>query len=176
MINEVRVFKVKDFEGIRPWCFRGFFLEGFSLALVFKKTKEKKDRVGVFHAQRWGSKSSFPSSKVCFPWASRGLSGTDPMGLTLESTSPSPTQGSISHRFPDRFNIDSASISWFDPISIPNQPLRRGRQGRFEGEVRGSVPNKPLTTQGNRGREPGMSWKLCRDLLDPWWYCDLPAC
>ena len=27
--------------------------------------------VGVFHAKGWGSKSSRPPSKVCFPWVSR---------------------------------------------------------------------------------------------------------
>ena len=28
---------------------------------------------------------------------------------------------------------------------MPNRPLRRGRRGGFEGELWGSVPNKPLT-------------------------------
>ena len=37
-----------------------------------------------------------------------------------------------------RFGIDSTSISWFDPISMPNRPLRRGGRGGFEGEVRGA--------------------------------------
>ena len=32
---------------------------------------------------------------------------------------------------------------------MPNRPLRRRRRGGFEGEVRGSVPNKPLTTPTN---------------------------
>ena len=41
----------------------------------------------------------------------RGLLGTDPPDLTLESASPSPPQRSIWHRF----DIDSTSISWFDP-------------------------------------------------------------
>ena len=48
---------------------------------------------------------------------------------------------SIQHRF----EIDSTSISWFDPISMPNWPLRRGGRGGFEGGVLGPVPHKPLT-------------------------------
>ena len=62
----------------------------------------------------------------------RGLLGTDPADLTLESALPSLPQGSIWHRF----NIDSTSISWCDPISMPNRPLKRGGRGGFEGGVR----------------------------------------
>ena len=69
----------------------------------------------------------------------RGLLGTDPPDLTLESASPSPPQGSIRHRF----DIDSTSISWFDPISMPNRPLRRGRRVGSKGPV----PIKPHTIQ-----------------------------
>ena len=83
----------------------------------------------------------------------RGLLGTDPPDPTLESASPSPPQGSIWHRF----SIDSTSIQHrfpdltlfrcrIDAESMPNRPLRRGGRGGFEGGVRGSVPNKPLTT------------------------------
>ena len=32
-----------------------------------------------------------------------------------------------------------------DVESMPNRPLKRGGRGGFEAEVRGSVPNKPLT-------------------------------
>ena len=61
----------------------------------------------------------------------RGFLGTDPPDLTLESASPSPER-SIWHRL----DMDSTSISWFDPISVPNQ-LRRGWRGGFQGGVRG---------------------------------------
>ena len=59
----------------------------------------------------------------------RGLLGTDPLDLTLESASPSPPQGQIWHRF----DIDFL----FDPISMPKRPLRRGGRGGFKGGVQG---------------------------------------
>ena len=63
----------------------------------------------------------------------------------LESASPSPPQGSIWHRN----RVRSQEI---DVESMANRPLRRGGRGGFEGEVRGSVPNKPLTTQTSSPR------------------------
>ena len=36
-------------------------------------------------------------------------------------------------------NIDSKSIFWFDPISMPNWPLRRGGRGGFEGGIGGGL-------------------------------------
>ena len=72
-----------------------------------------------------------------------GLLGADPPDLTLKSASPSPSRGSIWHRF----DIDS-TISWFDPISVPNRPLRREGEADSRVGSGGPVPNKPLTSLG----------------------------
>ena len=75
----------------------------------------------------------------------RGLLGTGPPGPTLESTSPSPPQGTIWHRF----NIDSTLIRHRNRVksgnrcrinveSMLNRPLRRGGRGGFEGGAWGA--------------------------------------
>ena len=87
----------------------------------------------------------------------RGLWGTDPPDPTLESTSPSPPQGSIWHRC----NIDSTLIRHRNRVKSGNRcrinvesMLHRcqidpwGGEGEVDSRVGsgGSVPHKPLTT------------------------------
>ena len=73
--------------------------------------------------------------------------GTGHPDPTLESASPSPPQGSIWHRF----NIDSISISWFDPTSMPNRPLRRGRARQIWGWGPGGLCQKKPHTHKTAG-------------------------
>ena len=65
----------------------------------------------------------------------RGLLGTGPPDLTLESASPFPP-----HRgpFDHQYDIEIGSNQEIAVESMPNRPPRRGGRGRFEGEVRGA--------------------------------------
>ena len=75
----------------------------------------------------------------------RGLLGTGPPDPTLESTSPSPSEGSIWHRFDtdstskyDQIRKSMSNQCRIDGTSMPNRPFRRGGRGGFEGGVRGA--------------------------------------
>ena len=71
----------------------------------------------------------------------RGLLGKPPPppDPTLESTSPSPHQGSIWHRFNIDFDIDSTSISRFGPKSMSNQCKIDAKSTPDEGRARFSL-------------------------------------
>ena len=90
-----------------------------------------------------------------------GLLGTDPPDLTLESVSPSPFQVDLASK-QGQIRRSMSNQCRVDVESMPNRPLKRGRRGGFEGEVRGSVPNKLLTS---RGRDNHDSQRHIPDLL-----------
>ena len=101
-----------------------------------------------------------------------GLLGTGP---TDQSASPSPPQGLIWHRN----RVKSGHRCRIKVESMLNRSRLRGRRGEFESRERcggGSVPNKPLTTLQDEGKEgkhlssqtrPGSSRCPSPDIRDP---------
>ena len=110
----------------------------------------------------------------------RGLLGTGPPDPTLESASPSPSQGSIWHRI----DIDSTLIRHRFPVLI----LLRCQTDPWGGESEadssvgsgGPEPNKPLTTLEHMGcywqtRDMGAHHRKCHSgpdyviMFGPWY-------
>ena len=68
--------------------------------------------VGVFHAKAWVSKSSFPPSKVCFPWVSR--EGTwDVPGILPGCPGPRGCSKSLCKRVCAHFSASKVGLTWY---------------------------------------------------------------